>query len=328
VRPDLHEFGPVHQVGDVGRMCLLTVGCRFIRKDTSDRRSCRMRSPDLRCRAIDGSCEPVRPVADALSRLPWIRGRACDGMLGRINCVRCSIGASDSIATRHTISTRHTTLPRTAFGVVPAMLGAHLTSWTIRLALVCYALYVASMLTTAGRKQPHVARAIWTAGCGLFLVHVACAFHFYHHWSHAAAWQKTADETEQLLGVAFGEGIYFSYMFLVLWLLDVVWLWAGDSPQSRSAGSATCVPACQAAAVPTPSWRLAVHAFLLFIAINGAIIFESGVIRWAGIPVTLALSGLAVRWAYNARQRAKKLPGREIVHEARGNAECGARTRE
>jgi len=201
------------------------------------------------------------------------------------------------------------------------MLGAFLTSWTIRLALVCYALYIACVLTSADRKWPHIVRAMWTAGCGLFLVHVACAFHFYHHWSHAAAWQKTADETEQLLGVAFGDGIYFSYLFLVLWLLDVLWLWAVDSPQSRSAGSATRVPACQAAAVATPRWRLAVHAFLLFIALNGAIIFEPGVTRRIGIPVTLALTGLAVRWASNAWQSAKKLPAREIVHEGRPSAE-------
>ena len=128
--------------------------------------------------------------------------------------------------------------------------------------------------------------------------------------------------------MAFGNGIYFSYLFLVMWVLDVVWLWAIDSPQPRAAGSATSMPACQAAAVPTPRWRLAVHAFLLFIAINGAIIFESGVTRWAGIPVTLALAGLAVRRSFSVRQSAKRFPGCEIVHEPHKSAECGARSEE
>jgi len=201
------------------------------------------------------------------------------------------------------------------------MLGALLTSWTIRLALICYALYVASSLTIAGRQRPRAGRAIWTVGCGLFLGHVACAFHFYHHWSHGAAWRQTADETEQLLGVPFGDGIYFNYLFLVLWVLDVLWLWTAGSPQFRSAASATGVPLQPASPAATPRGRLGVHAFLLFIALNGAIIFEAGVTRWFAIPVSLALAGLAVRWAYNARRTANHLPGREIVHKE-SNVEC------
>jgi hypothetical protein len=179
------------------------------------------------------------------------------------------------------------------------MLGPLLTSWTIRLALLGYALYITLLLTRTGRTQPHLGRAIWTAACILFLVHVACAFHFYHHWSHSAAWQKTADETEQLLGVPFGDGIYFSYAFLILWVLDVLWLWTPGSPSFRSAPAATPVPAIHRASAMTPRWRLAVHGFLLFIALNGAIVFESGVTRLVGIPVALALAGLAVRQAVN-----------------------------
>lgn len=202
------------------------------------------------------------------------------------------------------------------------MFGPLLTTWTIRLALVCYALYVAAQLTNFGQRRPHAARAIWTAGCGLFVAHVACAFHFYHHWSHRAAWQKTADETEQLLGVAFGDGLYFSYLFLVLWVLDVLWLWTLGSPQIRSAASASSVPLPTTAPATTPRWRLAVHLFLLFIALNGAIVFEGGTTRWVGIPVSLALAGLAVRWAVSVQQPAKELPGREIVHEEMASAEC------
>jgi hypothetical protein len=35
-----------------------------------------------------------------------------------------------------------------------------------------------------------------------------------------------------------------------------------------------------------------VHAYLFFIAFNGAIVFESGPTRWVGIPATLGLAVL------------------------------------
>ncbi|HEX5103226.1 MAG TPA: hypothetical protein VFV87_05415 [Pirellulaceae bacterium] len=160
------------------------------------------------------------------------------------------------------------------------MLGHLLTSWTIRLALALYVAWLAGWLVASGPRWAAASRWIWTLACGLFLVHVACAFHFYHHWSHAAAWQDTADETQALLGVAFGDGIYFSYAFMVLWVLDVAWLWL-VSP------------------VWTPWPRLLVHAFLLFIAFNGAIVFEAGPTRWFGLAACAVLAGLAVRRAYN-----------------------------
>jgi hypothetical protein len=206
------------------------------------------------------------------------------------------------------------------------MLGALLTSWTIRAALVCYAVYLTLALTT---HKPKLARAIWTAGCGLFVVHVACAFHFYHHWSHLAAWQKTADETRLILGVAFGDGIYFSYLFLLLWVADVVWLWSFRGPAMfgslhfRSARSATGVPPLPAGRRRTPTWRLAVHGFLLFIAVNGAIIFEAGATRTVGVPVVLGLAGLAVWRAWKPSRPVRELPPREMIHE---DAEVCCRT--
>ena len=178
------------------------------------------------------------------------------------------------------------------------MTGQLATLWTIRLALACYVAYVALRLLaptgTSRRGWPTAAaRWIWTLGCGLFLVHVACAFHFHHGWSHAAAWEKTAAETDKLLGIRFGDGIFFSYAFTVLWLLDVaaMWLW----PQTDGA------------------LRLLVHAYLFFIAFNGAIVFEAGPIRWAGVAACLLLAGLAGRAAYNwaANRREQRSESRE-----------------
>lgn len=168
------------------------------------------------------------------------------------------------------------------------MLGVLLTTWTIRLALACYVAYLAGWLVTDDPRWPRFGRWFWTLGCGLFIAHVAAAFHFYHHWSHAAAWQTTADETRELLGISFGDGIYFSYLFTAVWLADVIWLWASAPQTGTPQGK-------------TPWTRWLVHGYLFFIAFNGAIVFEAGPIRWAGIAACAGLTGLAFRRLYNLK---------------------------
>src|SRR5688572_15900298 len=164
------------------------------------------------------------------------------------------------------------------------MLGVLLTKWTIRLALACYVAYLAGWLALPGwpsqrdTRWPRIARIIWTVGCVLFVVHVALAFHIYHHWSHTVAWQSTAERTKELVGVAVGDGIYCSYLFLVLWVLDVVRLWLGPIQDEVANGTPSMAAHADARSVPflpnsltrTPSWRVLVHIFLLFVAINGA----------------------------------------------------------
>lgn len=164
------------------------------------------------------------------------------------------------------------------------MLGSLLIKWTIRLALACLVGYfVGGMLggasgkeTATGGRKFAILRWIWTVGCALFVAHVVCAFQFTHHWSHAHAWQHTANETQRLMGFSFGDGIYFSYLFLLLWVADVVCLWVG---------------------VSRPMWMmLPVYLFLFFIAFNGAIVFEDGPTRPVGVVVVIALLPL-VAWS-------------------------------
>jgi hypothetical protein len=158
---------------------------------------------------------------------------------------------------------------------VSPMLGPELTHWTIRLALLCLVarLGVALRWGNDPRWFP-VSRTIWTIGFVLFAAHVACAFHFYHDWSHTRAFDSTAEQTGEMLGIRFGEGIYFSYLFMLLWLADVTWQWAAPiSYQQR------------------PTWlAIGLLAYMAFIAFNGAVIFEGGVTRYAGIPITAVLS--------------------------------------
>lgn len=181
------------------------------------------------------------------------------------------------------------------------MPGELLTQWTIRLALALYVAWLAGWLLALGPRWPAMARWIWTAACGLFLVHVACAFQFYHDWSHASAWRDTAEQTQALMGMAFGDGIYFSYVFLVLWILDVGWMWLTPAPLKTQ-----CLR-------KTPWPRVLVHCFLLFIAFNGAIVFEGGPTRWFGLAACIGLAGLAGRRAYHSWQASETTPRAEAT---------------
>lgn len=157
---------------------------------------------------------------------------------------------------------------------------------TVRIALVCYAIVVGHLLTGRRRLDRRtLLRGLWTIGCVAFILHVLAAFHYTHHWSHRAAILSTAEQTQQLLGWAFGEGLYFSYLFLLLWTADVLWWWLRpEHYESRSI------------------WlECGIHGYLFFIAFNGAVIFESGVTRSGGIAaaaifVAILMCRRFLRW--------------------------------
>jgi hypothetical protein len=157
------------------------------------------------------------------------------------------------------------------------MRGETLTRNTIRLSLAWYAVALVLMMHL-GRGDWRCATVLggatrwcWTWAVATFLVHLAMAFHFYHGWSHAHAFEHT----RQASGV--GEGLYVSYLFTLLWMIDAIW-WQ-VRPNVYAARSAPI--------------DVALHAFMLFIVFNGMIVFESGAIRWAGVVMFVAL---AVAW--------------------------------
>jgi hypothetical protein len=148
-----------------------------------------------------------------------------------------------------------------------------LTRNTVRLSLAWYAAALCLMMRLnpvdwlAISNLGNLARWCWTWGVVCFLVHLAMAFHYYHHWSHAHAFEHT----RQVSGA--GEGIYVSYLFTWLWIADAVWWWI--QPKRYAA---------------RPVWiDRALHAFMLFIVFNGMIVFESGAIRWAGLLLFILL---------------------------------------
>ncbi len=158
--------------------------------------------------------------------------------------------------------------------------GEWLTRGTVWLAL---SLYVASEMAAARRvgESFRAARCVNTAGCAAFLAHVVCAFHFYHHWSHAAAYTDTARQTAEFSGWNWGGGVYINYLFALVWLGEVVWSWANPNGYHRRSNCMTRT----------------VRGFFLFMIFNGAVVFVHNAARWFGLIlcVTLAICWWARR---------------------------------
>jgi hypothetical protein len=154
--------------------------------------------------------------------------------------------------------------------------GDLLTRNSVRLSLAWYTAALCQMMFLgpddwrAGTTRGRLARWCWTWALGCFLVHLALAFHYFHHWSHAHA----LEHTREVSGV--GEGIFASYLFGLLWAADTTYWWA------RPAGYS----------VRGPWIDRSLHAFMLFIIFNGAIVYEAGPIRWAGCLMYLTLAGV------------------------------------
>lgn len=116
------------------------------------------------------------------------------------------------------------------------------------------------------------------AGCGARCLAQPGHLLTFHNGSQQQAFQSTADQTQDLLGVAFGAGLYVNYAFLAVWSLDAV----------------------LAAFAPEPHQRLPrlYHAlslgFLCFIALNATAVFKSGWLRWFGIGATIVLLALVL----------------------------------
>ncbi len=153
-------------------------------------------------------------------------------------------------------------------------LGDDLTRYTVRLSLLYYAMAATMMLllrkpewfALSGRGR--LARWCWTLAWSSYLVHLAMAFHHYHHWSHADA----VEHTRAVSGL--GEGIYFSHLFTLLWSADVAgwWLWPGRYARR------------------SPWIDRGLHGFMAFIIFNGTVVYETGLIRWCGVALFVELA--------------------------------------
>lgn len=142
-----------------------------------------------------------------------------------------------------------------------------------------------SFRVCAGGRRPILAaaRLLWSAGCLSFLLHAMAAFHFYHHWSHQAAYEATSRETAEVVGFDWGGGLYANYAFALLWVADAGWWWfAPDRYLSR------------------PRWlEWTVQGYFGFIAFNATVVFGTGTIRWIGLGACMGLAlvlGYSRQW--------------------------------
>jgi hypothetical protein len=143
--------------------------------------------------------------------------------------------------------------------------GELLTRWTIRVALACYLIHVFLLLINSAAWQ--FGRVIWTVGFAVYLIHVLLAFHFYHNWSHAAAYQHTARQTASVVGIDWGGGIYFNHLLTIIWAIDVGLAWRETDPASK------------------PRRRLAIfsrftHLYFIYIIFNATVVFGPSFWFW------------------------------------------------
>lgn len=141
------------------------------------------------------------------------------------------------------------------------------TRWTAWLMVAAWAIAMAYRIRRGRSVQT---RGWWTVAAGLFVIHVITAFWQAHAWSHAKAY----DHVEETSG--FGPGIFVSYLFTLVWLLDVLYWWlARQRYERRSTGSDGLL-----------------HGFMAFIMFNGTVVYEDGPIRWVGLVVFIFLGVL------------------------------------
>ena len=162
--------------------------------------------------------------------------------------------------------------------------GEFLTKSAIWLAISCYGFGAAGQLVARQGEESRFVRWAWTLGCGFFIAHVVAAFTFFHHWSHGAAYQETAEQTAEFSGVRWGGGLYLNYLFGLAWLADVVGWWVAPERHARR----------------SPLLNAIWHGFAFFMVFNGAVVFGHGPVRWFGLLITGALAGLWIRRMRNA----------------------------
>ena len=165
---------------------------------------------------------------------------------------------------------------------------------SVWVALFCYP--AAALGRASGRpRTSRWLRRVWTAGCVAFGLHMIGAFGVFYGWSFAVAWAETARQTRETTGFDSGIGLIWNLVFALLWLTETVWWWRQpDGYRGRSRGT-----------------FLLVHGFMLFMILQGAVVFVSGPRRWLGMLV-LAAATIAT---FHALRRPA---GRRPVAEADG----------
>ena len=142
------------------------------------------------------------------------------------------------------------------------------------------------MFTFQIERRTDFHRILWCLGCIFALVHVLSAFQFVHHWDHQAAVKHTMIETKRVTGIRFEYGIYFNYLFLLVWTIDCLQPHAFPLELRGSLGVRSL-----------RSWF--VHLYMLLIIVSATIVFEDGLIRYISLVVLTLLIFIYFRYRPN-----------------------------
>lgn len=115
----------------------------------------------------------------------------------------------------------------------------------------------------------------WLIGSTAMWVHILGSYVVVHDWSHAAAIEATADESQRVTGIRAGWGVYVNFVFAILWSTYSVMLVRRRHVPPR--------------VDPLVFWFLAAMVSM------STIVFEQGWIRWIGIAAISTLVYLAAR---------------------------------
>jgi len=131
------------------------------------------------------------------------------------------------------------------------------------------------LIKSRGKNRPaSLTKWVWAGACDFYFLHIFAAFHFQHHWSHTAAVRHVAEQSQQLIGKPVEAGIWLNYALLITWAVDAGWLIVDEVGFLKRN--------------KIISW--AIHGFIIFMFINGAIIFAPDVVRWPSLAAFIFLA--------------------------------------
>lgn len=162
--------------------------------------------------------------------------------------------------------------------------------WTARLVVFAYVLRLLYDLQIwpwpkiRSDRTNRIMRNVWVAAAFIYLIHIAAAFQFVHHWSHAAAYEHTAQQTARITGWHSGGGVWINYLIALWWPLDLLWI-------------------CRKGIDKLPRWYVRImHASLGFIIFNATVVFGP---KWwvaLGLILLVYLAVMRLRQSHNKDQ--------------------------
>lgn len=166
------------------------------------------------------------------------------------------------------------------------MTGESVIVWTIRLSFACFVASLTWWMVAKKSRYRWPGLIVWSLGCGLFWWHTVSAYQFAHDWSHQDAVDHVRQRSEQLVGLPIGFGIYFNWLFGLVWTVDCGLVLLGRLRDATNFLG------------PVRWW---LGGFMVFMWINGAIIFAQGAIRWLATGCLIGLSVLALIQVHRSR---------------------------